>query len=118
MVGAYQQFLTGRDQGTAWFLLAVSLVFIGVAVFARSAYIEVDDSRIVFGPKVLRRTFDRREVARISTVSASLISRRTLLLRPDGSVLWSMPGSFWGRDGLQSLANYLGVPYEGWATVD
>ena len=115
LVGVYQQVTSGQFGGVAIFLGAFALVLIGAAVFVRTAYIEVDDSRIIFGPRILHRTFNRRDVARIRTVAFSPSSRRTLLLRADGSTLWSLPGSFWGRAGLQSLADYLGVPFEGWA---
>jgi len=112
LLGAYQN-LIHQEIGGVWFLGGGAVLWIALALFCLTAYIRVDDSRIVFGPKVLHRTFDRREVAGIRA-TASPMTRRTFLLRSDGSTLWGTAGFFWGRDGLQSLANYLGVPFEGW----
>lgn len=111
--GAYDQVRTGGDVAVSWFLVVISVLFIGGAVIFRLAYIRVDESSIVLGA-VPRRSFDRREVARIVTASGSAFSRRTMLLRSDGSIVWGIAGSVWGRAGLQSLANYLNVPFEGW----
>ena len=38
---------------------------------------------------------------------------RVAFLLTDGSTVQSIPGSMWGRAGLQSLADYLGIPFEG-----
>jgi hypothetical protein len=121
LTSASQDVLRGENVGAALILSASAAVFIAAAAVVRAAYIRVDDSRIVFGPKVLRfggrvlpPTFNRREVAGIRA-TPSPFTRRTLLLRPDGSTLWSMPGTLWGRDGLQLLADYLGVPFDGWS---
>ena len=114
---AYQS-LVHRGPGEAWLVAAFDGGMIAVAVLARKVYIRADDSTLTFGPKLplpIRRTFDRREVARIRA-TPSPITRRTLFLRSDGSTLWSTSGFFWGRDGLQSLADYLGVPFEGWGS--
>jgi hypothetical protein len=111
----YQNFVQG-GLGNSWLIGTVSLITIGLAPLSRSAYIRVDDSTIVFGPKLPgRRTFDRREVARI-VATPSPFSKRTLFLRSDGSTMWSTPGFAWGRASLQSLADYLGVPFEGWSS--
>lgn len=91
----------------------VVVCLIAVAVVAPKSYIRVDDSTITFGPKLVRLiSYDRREVARIR-MSHSPLMRSALFLRSDGSILRSTPGSFWGREGMQRLANYLGVPLEG-----
>jgi hypothetical protein len=95
-------------------LLAAVLIF--VAIWSRKAYIRVDDSTITFGPSLTsfaarRNTFNRHEVARIRATHSPM-TRITLFLRSDGSTLSSTPGLFWGRDGLQRLADYLGVPLE------
>jgi hypothetical protein len=87
---------------------------IAVAVLAPKAYIRVADSTITFGPSLTsfaarRNSYDRREVARMRI---SPLTRNTLLLRSDGSILRSTSGSFWGRDGMQRLADYLGVTLE------
>ena len=106
--------LGDRDPPSRRRLAAACMV--AVAVWAPKAYILVDDSTITFGPALTsfaarRNTFNRREVARIRATN-SPITRNTLFLRSDGSTLCSTPGFFWGRDGLQSLADYLGVPPE------
>lgn len=123
LTSAIQDVLRGENPGAALILSASAAVFIAVAALVRTAYIRVDDSKIVFGPKVIRigrrvlpPTFNRAEVAGIRA-TPSPFTRRTLLLRPDGSTLWSMAGTLWGRDGLQLLADYLGVPFDGWAPV-
>ena len=109
---AYQILVLQRELGVAWFLGASALFWIALVVGAQNAYIQVDDSAIIFGPQLLRRrSFDRREVARIRA-SNSPLTRRTLFLRSDGSTLYSTPGVMWGRDGLQRLADYLGVPLQ------
>lgn len=117
---AYDQLVRREDVLGALILSASAMVFIAAAVLARTAYIRVDDSTIVIGPKVFQLgrkvippTFDRREVARIK-MTPSPVTKLTLLLRPDGSTLWTTAGTLWGRDGLKSLADYLGVPFEGW----
>src|SRR5579859_4007934 len=89
--------------------LAAVLIF--VAIWGRKAYIRVDGSTITFGPSLTssaarRNTFNRHEVARIRATHSPL-TRITLFLRSDGSTLSSTPGLFWGRDGLQRLADYL-----------
>ena len=101
----------------AVFMLVVSAaVLIFVAIWSRKAYIRVDDSTITFGPSLTtfaahRNTINRGEVARIRATYSPL-TRITLFLRSDGSTLTSTPGLFWGRDGLQRVADYLGVPLE------
>jgi len=107
-----QQGLGDAAAGVAAIALAV-MSLIAVAVLAPKAYIRADDSAIIFGPKFLARNrYVRREVARMR-MSHSPLTRITLFLRSDGSVLCSTAGAFWGRDGLQRLADYLGVPFEG-----
>lgn len=126
--GGYQM-LVHQGLGDPWLagvggVAAIGLVvasLIAVAVLSRRAYIRVDDSTITFGPSLTsfaarRNTFNRREVARIRATHSPL-TRITLFLRSDGSKLNSTPGVFWGRDGLQSLADYLGVPFEGWGST-
>ena len=109
---AYPVVVLQRELGVAWFLGASALFWIALVVGAHKAYIQVDDSAIIFGPQLLRRrSFDRREVARIRA-SHSPLTRRTLFLRSDGSTMYSTPGVMWGRDGLQRLADFLGVPLQ------
>jgi len=102
--------------GVAAFIGLAAACMIAVAVWAPKAYIRVDDQTITFGPSLTsfagrRNTFNRQEVARIRS-GPSPVTRNTLFLRSDGSTLCSTPGLFWGRDGLQRLADYLGVPLE------
>jgi hypothetical protein len=107
-----------RGPSTASLIVFLAVLSVAFAAFFGSAYIRVDDSSIVFGPGLLGRRFNRLDVARIRAARRT-ITRRTVLLRSDGSTLWSTAGSIWGREGLQSLADYLGVPFEGWgAGVD
>lgn len=109
---AYQILVLQRELGVAWFLGAGALFCIALVVGAQETYIQVNDSAITFGPKLPgRRSFDRREVARIRA-SHSPLTRRTVFLRSDGSTLYSTPGVMWGRAGLQRLADYLGVPLD------
>jgi hypothetical protein len=116
LLTAYQNLVRG-GLGDAWLVGVLGAFMIAVAVFSRSAYIRVDDSAIVFGPKLLSRSsYPRREVALIRA-TYSPFTRRTLFLRSDGSRLYSTSGLLWGRDGLRSLADYLGVPYEGWGST-
>ena len=109
---AYQSLMSQRSADAVFpGILAVGCL--GVVVLSRSTYIRVDQSTIVFGPTLFGlKTFDRRQVAAIRA-TPSPTTRRTVFLRPDGSTLWSTAGFLWGRAGLQSLADYLGVPFEG-----
>lgn|SRR5487761_118925 len=116
LVGAYH-YLVRHEVGDALLVGACGVGAIALGVWGRIAYIRVDDSAIIFGPKGRRRSsYDRRQVARLRATH-SPFTRRTLFLRSDGSTLYSTPGFFWGRDGLQSLADYLRVPFEGWGSA-
>jgi hypothetical protein len=123
LVGGYEM-LVHQGPGETWLDSAGGMVAfafgvvccIAVAVLAPKAYIRVDDSTITFGPALTafaarRSSFNRREVALIRTTHSPM-TRITLFLRSDGSTLTSTSGYFWGRDGLQRLADYLGVPLE------
>jgi hypothetical protein len=99
-----------------WLTCAIGVGWIALAVFGRTFYIQVDDSTITFGPSLTafaarRNIIDRREVVLIRATHSPL-TRRSLFLRSDGSTLRGTPGLLWGRDGLQTLADYLGVPLE------
>jgi hypothetical protein len=123
LVGGYEM-LVHPAPGETWLdslggVVAIALAvaaLIVVAVVTSKAYIRVDDSTITFGPSLTasaarRNSFSRREVARIRA-TRSPMTRITLFLRSDGSTLTSGSGYFWGQDGLQRLADYLGVPFE------
>ena len=113
---AYQN-LVQVGLGHAWLIGTVGLITIAIAILSRSAYIRVNESTIFFGPNLPgHRRFPRGEVALIRA-TYSLMSRRTLFLRSDGSTLWSTPGFAWGQDGLRSLADYMGVTFEGWGST-
>jgi hypothetical protein len=123
LVGGYQ-IVVHQAPGETWLdtaggVVAIALAvaaLIAVAVVAPKAYIRVDDSTITFGPALTafaarRNSFSRREVARIRA-TRSPMTRITLFLRSDGSTVTSTSGYFWARDGMQRLADYLGVPFE------
>ncbi len=104
---------TPPDAVPWWFPGVFAVLLIGVAASFRTIYIRVDDSTIAFGPNPLgRRTFDRRQVARMRGSRWPLTQGTVVFLRSDGSKLYSTNGSLWGRTGVQSLANYLGVPLD------
>jgi hypothetical protein len=79
-------------------------------------YIQADDTAIVVRFGVTRR-YDRREVVAIR-IGRFVISyyggsgRRVSFLRPDGSVLFTTLFYWWGKDRLEALASYLGIPIE------
>src|SRR5690242_11394508 len=96
--------LQGLIQGTPpdavpwWVPGAVAVLLIGTAVSFRTIYIRVDDSTIVFGPNPFgRRTFDRRQVARMKGSRWPLTQGTVVFLRSDGSELCSTNGSLWAR---------------------
>jgi hypothetical protein len=88
--------------------------FVGAAILLnRALYIRVNDSTIMFSPtRFGHREFPRQDLARIEGVSSGLYGR-VVFLRTDGSTVQRVPGIMWGRAGLQSLADYLGIPFEG-----
>jgi hypothetical protein len=123
LIGGYQ-ILVHPGPGETWLdsaggvgAIAFGVVCcIAVAVLAPRAYIRVDDSTITFGPSLTsfaarQSSFNRREVALIRATHSPM-TRITLFLRSDGSTVASTSGYFWGRDGLQRLADFLGVPLE------
>lgn len=113
---AIQDLIHGTASGAVpwWFIGIFAVLLVAFGLLPRWIYIRVDDSFIVFGPNFLsRRTFDRRQVARIrGSGIATPFTTRTVFLRSDGSTLWSTPGTLWGRASLQKLAEYLGVPLD------
>ena len=110
---SFQALIKGVPPGSVpwWSPLVFAALFLGFAVFVnRGFYIRVDDSTVMLSPG--HRTFARRDVARIRGLSSGFYGAAAFL-RPDGSALEVLPAAMWGRAGLQSLADHLGVPFDG-----
>jgi hypothetical protein len=105
---------TPADSVPWWFPLIFAVPFVSAAILLnRAIYIRVNGSAIMFSPtRFGHREFPRQDLARIQGVSSGLYGR-VAFLRTDGSTVQSIPGSMWGRAGLQSLADYLGIPFDG-----
>jgi hypothetical protein len=99
-----------------WAPTVIAALFVAIAYSYWSMYIQADDTAIVFRFVVTRR-YDRREVVAIR-IGRFVISyyggsgRPVRFLRPDGSVLFSTIFYWWGKDQLEALATYLGVPIQ------
>jgi hypothetical protein len=107
--------MSGRRE--IWALIVIAAIFVAMAYFYWSMYIQADDTAIVVRFAVTRR-YDRREVVAIR-IGRFVISyyyggsgRRVSFLRPDGSVLFTTLFYWWGKDRLEALASYLGIPIE------
>jgi hypothetical protein len=121
LLGGYEM-LAQQGLGEGWLGGVAAIAFavvclVAVAVFVPKAYIRVDDSTITFGPSLTalaarQNSFDRREVALVRWTNWPPTRRKTLFVRSDRSIVCSTGGDFWGREGLQSLASFLGVPFE------
>ena len=119
-VGAFWVALRALINGTPadsvpwWFPLIFAVAFVELAIWLnRGFYIRVNDSTIMFSPtRFGHGEFTRQDLARIQGVSYGL-DGRAVFLRADGSTVQSIPGMVWGRAGLQSLADYLGIPFDG-----
>jgi hypothetical protein len=102
--------------GLLWAPIVIAALFVAMAYIYWSMYIQADDTAIVFRFVVTRR-YDRREVVAIR-IGRFVISyyggsgRPVRFLRPDGSVLFSTIFYWWGKDELEALATYLGVPIQ------
>jgi hypothetical protein len=98
-----------------WFPAGLALVIAALGVLYWRMYIRADDTTIVVGFAGTRR-YDRREVAAIQTgrfvISYLGSGRRVRFLRSDGSVVFTTYFYWWGKDQLNALATYLGVPIE------
>jgi hypothetical protein len=100
-----------------WFPTVLAAILIALAVLIWRMYIRVDDTAVIVRFAGTRR-YDRREVASILIRGfeyryANLAGRaRTLFLRSDGSTLFGTNSAWWGKDQLEALATYLGVPTE------
>jgi hypothetical protein len=99
-----------------WAPTVIAALFVAIAYSYWSMYIQADDTAIVFRFVVTRR-YDRREVVAIR-IGRFVISyyggsgRPVSFVRPDGSVLFSTIFYWWGKDELEALATYLGVPIQ------
>jgi hypothetical protein len=99
-----------------WAPTVIAAIFVAMAYSYWSMYIQADDTAIVFRFVVTRR-YDRREVVAIR-IGSFVISyytgsgRRVSFLRPDGSVLFTTIFYWWGKDELEALASYLGIPIQ------
>lgn len=99
-----------------WAPTVIAAIFVAIAYSYWSMYIQADDMAIVFRFVVTRR-YDRREVAAIR-IGRFVISyytgsgRRVSFLRSDGSVLFTTIFYWWGKDELEALASYLGIPIQ------
>jgi hypothetical protein len=99
-----------------WGLIVIAALFVAIAYSYWSMYIQADDTAIVFRFVVTRR-YDRREVVAIR-IGRFVVSyyrgsgRRVSFLRPDGSVVFTTIFYWWGKDELEALATYLGIPIQ------
>lgn len=92
----------------------IAVVFLAMAYSYWSISLQADDSSIVYRFLIMRR-FDRRQVAAIQ-IGRFVISsytgwgRRVIFIGSDGSVLFTTTFYWWGKDQLEALARYLGIP--------
>jgi hypothetical protein len=111
---AIWNWMSGRRE--IWALIVIAAIFVAMAYFYWSMCIQADDTAIVVRFAVTRR-YDRREVVAIR-IGRFVISyyggsgRRVSFLRSDGSVLFTTLFYWWGKDQLEALASYLGIPIE------
>jgi hypothetical protein len=99
-----------------WAPTVIAAIFVAMAYVYWSMYIQADDTAIVFR-FVLTRRYERREVVgiRIGRFVVSYYGgsgRPVSFIRPDGSVVFSTTFYWWGKDELEALATYLGVPIQ------
>jgi hypothetical protein len=99
-----------------WALIVIAALFVAMAYSYWSMRIQADETAIMFR-FVVTRSYDRREVVairigrfRISYYQGS--GRSVSFLRSDGSVLFTTLFYWWGKDQLEALASYLGIPIE------
>jgi hypothetical protein len=99
-----------------WAPTVIAAIFVAMAYSYWTMYIQADDKDIVLRFVVIRH-YDRREVVAIR-IGSFVISyyggsgRRVSFLRSDGSVLFTTIFYWWGKDRLEALASYLGVPIQ------
>jgi hypothetical protein len=99
-----------------WAPTVIAAIFVAIAYTYWSMYIQADETAIVFRFVVTRR-YERREVVaiRIGRFVVSYYTgsgRRVSFLRPDGSVVFTTIFYWWGKDELEALATYLGIPIQ------
>jgi hypothetical protein len=111
---AIWNWMNGRRE--IWALIVIAAIFVAMAYSYWTMYIQADDTAIVVRFVVTRR-YDRREVVAIR-IGRFVISyyggsgRRVSFLRSDGSVLFTTLFYWWGKDRLEALASYLGIPIQ------
>jgi len=97
-------------QGFDWLgsstLVIGALLSIGVGVLMWGMSIEVTDSTVSIGTFLLRRTFVRGEIVKVSVGG----QRTAYFIGRDGRVAFSIAGFIWGDKVLAAIAGYLGVP--------
>jgi hypothetical protein len=99
-----------------WAPIVIAAIFVAIVYSYWTMYIQADDTAIVVRFVVTRR-YDRREVVAIR-IGRFVIGyyggsgRRVSFLRSDGSVLFTTIFYWWGKDRLESLASYLGIPIQ------
>jgi len=97
-----------------WAPTVIAAIFVAMAYVYWSMYIQASDTAIVFR-FVVTRHYDRREVVAIR-IGRFVVSyyggsgRPVRFLRSDGSVLFDTIFYWWGKDELEALASYLGIP--------
>jgi len=99
-----------------WAQTVIAAIFVAMAYLYWSMYIQANDTAIVFR-FVVTRHYDRREVVAIR-IGRFVVSyyggsgRPVRFVRSDGSVLFDTIFYWWGKDQLEALATYLGVPIQ------
>jgi hypothetical protein len=99
-----------------WAPTVIAAIFVAMAYAYWTMRIQADETAIVLRFVVTRR-YDRRDVVAIR-IGRFVISyyggsgRPVSFLRSDGSVLFDTIFYWWGKDRLESLASYLGIPIE------
>ena len=97
-------------QGFDWLgsstLVIGALLSIGVGVLTWGMSVEVTDSTVSIGTFLVRRTFVRSEIVKVSVGN----QRTAYFIGRDGRVTFSIAGFIWGEKVLAAVASYLGIP--------
>ena len=114
-VGA-RNWITSGQADLLWAPGVIAVIFVAIAYSYWSMYIQADATVIVFR-LVVTRSYDRRELAaiRIGGFEISYYQgsgRRVRFVRSDGSAIFTTIFYWWGKDQLEALASYLGVPIQ------